>query len=59
MQIERGPLGAFVENQFPDGSKILVDRENETVECIRLHGKDRTKNKRAPDYAARRVDDTG
>ena len=34
MQIERGPLDALVENHLPDGSKILVDRKNETVYAL-------------------------
>ena len=31
MQIERGPLNALVENQLPDGSRIIVDNNNGTV----------------------------
>jgi hypothetical protein len=31
VQIERGPLNALVENQLPDGSRILVDNSSETV----------------------------
>lgn len=31
MQIERGPHNALVENQLPDGSRILIDHGNETV----------------------------
>ncbi len=31
MHIERGPLGALVENHLPDGSRILLDPRNETV----------------------------
>jgi hypothetical protein len=31
MQIERTPLGALVENQLPDGSRVIVDQKNETV----------------------------
>lgn len=31
VQIERGPLNALVENQLPDGSRILVDNRSETV----------------------------
>jgi hypothetical protein len=31
VQIERGPFSALVENQLPDGSRILVDNSSETV----------------------------
>lgn len=34
MQIERGPFDTLVENHLPDGSRILVDRENETVYAL-------------------------
>jgi Coenzyme PQQ synthesis protein D (PqqD) len=34
MQIERGPFNALEENQLPDGSRFLVDRQSETVYAL-------------------------